>query len=531
MTMPRRPRSLQIAGAILGFVWAWWRLRKRAPQQLPDRLRQMLEGLGTTFIKLGQGLSLRWDVLPADYRNALERLHNRVPPFDGALAMAMVQSAFGAPIQSLFSEFDPVPLAAASVAQVHKARLPDGREVAVKVRRPGIAALVHADMRLLRLFARIGQFMVPALRRQQPLELIDELGAFLRNEIDMVHEARNIRRLSDAFSGIANVTMPQLIEPLATTEALVQEFSHGRPLATVYGTGRAHAIAGILLDAYIRQLFGVGVFHADPHPGNLMDMPDGRVCFHDFGSIGYLDPEARVALAQLIDSIANIDQAGVLDAAMAMGFINGPVDRREYQRAISEILSELATLPLSEWSVAEAIWRVARIGAGEHFRLPRHLLVLMRTLFLVENTLRALDPQLDLLSAMTARADRIAEAFERGSSAAERPLAQRLARTAQQLPALVADALRRAREEEGRLSVAVHHRGLQELETTLARTGNRLSLALITLGLYLAGSILMLHGAGPLLFGHIPLLAAVAYTVALVLSLRLVFAVARSGHL
>lgn len=531
MSLKHPPRSIQIAAAFIGFGWAWLRLHKRAPERLPDRLRQTLEGLGTTFIKLGQGLSLRRDLLPDPYREALDGLQSNVPPFESQQAIITIESAFEQPIRTIFSEFDPVPFAAASVAQVHKARMLDGTDAAVKVRRPGIAAAIKADLRLLRRFAGMAQLFLPALRRQRPLALIDELAAFLRDEIDFIHEARNMRRLTDTFNGLAGSTMPHVIEPLVTQDVLVQEFSHGAPLASVYGSPRAREIVDIILTAYVYQFFGTGVFHADPHPGNLFDLADGRVCFHDFGSIGYLDPESRMALAQLIESIGYDDTAGVLDAAVTMGFISGSIDRGEYRRAISEILSELAALPLSEWSVAEAIWRVAKIGAGEHFRLPRHLLVLMRTLFLLENTLRALDPKLDLLGELTSRRERIAGAFEQAAhGSSQRPATERLARTAQQLPALIADMLRQAREE-GRLSLAVHHRGLDEIGVTLARTGNRLALALITLGLYLTGSILMLHAAGPLLWGHVPLLAGIAYGFALLLSIRLAFTIARSGHL
>ncbi len=517
--------------AIIGFAWAWFRLHKRAPQQLPERLRQTLEGLGTTFIKLGQGISLRRDLLPTEYREALEQLQSNVPPFSGKQAVTTIESAFGKPIKKLFSEFDQTPFAAASVAQVHKARLLDRTQVAVKVRRPGIEALINSDLRLLRRFARVAQFILPVVRRQRPVELIDELSGLLRAEIDLAHEARNMRRLANAFEGLPNITMPQVIEPFVTKEVLVEELSHGHPLTKVYGTERAPKIADILLDSYIHQLFGAGVFHADPHPGNLFELTDGRLCFHDFGSIGYLDPEARLALAQMVESIGYSDTAGVLDAAVAMGFINGLINRRDYQRAISEILSELATLPISEWSVADAIWRIAKIGAGEHFRMPRHLLVLMRTLFLLENTLRTLNPQLDLLDELTSRADLMANALEdTNSGGRERPITDRILRTAQQLPVMLADMLRQAREE-GRPSVALHHRGLEELEVTLARTGNRLSLALVTLGLYLAGSLLMSHAGGPMLWGHVPLFAAIAFLIALVLSFRLIFAISRSGHL
>jgi ubiquinone biosynthesis protein len=529
MPASRLPRSLQIAVALGGFGWAWWRLHRRAPETLPTRLRETLESLGTTFVKLGQGMSLRRDLLPGPYLVQLEALHAHVPPFESALAVETIETAFGQPLDRLFAAFEPTPFAAASVAQVHRAQMPDGRDVAVKVRRPGIVAQVHADLKLLRRFARVGQWFFPGLRRYQPLDLIEELAQFLHEEIDMVQEARNMRRLASTLDPLPYLTLPHVVEPLVASAVIVQEYSHGAALATRNRTPRGRELAGLLLDAYVHQLMGAGVFHADPHPGNLFELPDGRLCLHDFGSVGFLDPAARVALAQLIEGLVNDDASTVLDAVVAMGFVEGPIDRRAYLRAISEILSRLATLPLNEWSMADAIWRVARIGAGANFRLPRHLLVLMRTLFLVENTLRALDPDLDLVQALEARAGRMTKILQEQSSG--RPLHEKLLRSAEQLPTVALQMLRQLQLDEGRPGLSLHHRGLEPLETTVARTGNRLALALVTLGLYVAGSVMMLHGGGPRLWGHLPVLSALAFTAALVLSWRLVRAISRSGHL
>jgi ubiquinone biosynthesis protein len=524
-------RSVQIVFALGGFGWAWFRLRKKAPQELPARLRSTLERLGTTFVKLGQGLSVRRDVLPPGYREELERLHNRVPPFNSDAAIGAIETAFGQSVQRLFAEFERVPFAAASVAQVHRARLHDGTDVAVKVRRPGVVAQVNSDLRLLRRLAWVMQSLLPRLRRQRPLELIDELGVQLLAEIDLEHEARNVRRLSSAIEGSPSLTMPRIIEPYATAGVMVQEFSRGAPIADEFGTERGAVIARQLLEAYLHQLFVAGVFHGDPHPGNLFLMPDGRLCFHDFGTIGYLDPVARQSLAQLIDAVSYADAESVLDAASVLGFLTPPIDRREYTRAISEILDELSTLPLSQWSLAEIIWRIARLGRGENFRLPRHLLVLLRTLFLAENTIRALDSDFDLLAELKQRRESLAQAVTQSRSGSKRPLAERVALTANALPVILADFLRQAQSEDGRPSAAIHHRGLEELELNLGRTGNRLSLALVTLGLYIAGSLLMLHSAGPRVWGDVPIFALVAYAIALLLSLRLILAIARSGRL
>lgn len=527
-----RVRSLQIILAFVTFVWAWFRLHRKSPEKLPERFRFMLEKLGTTFVKLGQGLSLRRDVLPPGYREQLELLQNRVPAFDSDIAIDIITSAFKQPLDAIFINFERIPFAAASVAQVHRAQLHDGTEVAVKIRRPGIVVQVRKDLRLLRFLARALQSILPGLRRQKPLELIDELGAQLLAEIDLVHEAKNVRRLLKAIEDDPGVTMPRLIEPYVSADVLLQEFSHGASIDTVSGTQQGAVVACQLLDAYLHQLFVVGVFHGDPHPGNLFLMSDGRLCFHDFGTIGYLDPSARQSLALLIEAISYSDAEGAMDAAFTLGFLKPTIDRHEFTRCISEILDELSTLPLSEWSLAETIWRIARLGQGASFRLPRHLLVLLRTLFLAENTIRSLDPDFDLLSELEKRRESLAhDIAQAGQGSNKRPLAQRLSRTASSLSDIVSSLLHQAQIEDGRPSLSMHHRGLEELELHLGRTGNRLSLALVTLGLYIAGSLLMLHSAGPRVWGDVPVFALVAYAIALLLSLRLVLAIARSGRL
>lgn len=523
-------RGVQIGWAAMRLGFDAWRLRRRPPEQMAERVRATLVRLGTTFVKLGQGLSLRWDLLPAPYREVLSRLHSDVPPFPASVAVRTVEQAFGQPLGQLFASFDETPIAAASVAQIHAAQLHDGREVVVKVTRPGIHAQVQADLRLLRRTVRIAQWVWPPLQRQRPLELVDELAGFLREEIDMRHEAQNMRRMASVIDPLPMASLPHVVEPLSSREVLVQERSRGVRLEATYGTPSAPALASALLIAYVHQLFGAGAFHADPHPGNLFLLDDGRLCFHDFGSIGVLDPASRLALGGMVEAVACSDASMVLDTAIALGFFRPHVERRSHEREIHLILAEMATRPLAQWSIAEAIWRVARIGHGANFRLPPHLLVLMRTLFLMENTLRALDPNFDLLGTLATRAADIARVVD-ASQPARRPLARRLARTAQQLPQLAADLLRQAQLSDGRPALSVHHHGLQSTQEALARTGNRLALALVTLGLYISGALLALHGEGPRVLGHLSFLAAVAFAAAGLLSLRLIIAISRSGHL
>jgi ubiquinone biosynthesis protein len=260
-------------------------------------------------------------------------------------------------------------------------------------------------------------------------------------------------------------------------------------------------------------------------------MADGRLCLHDFGSIGYLDPKARLALARMIAAVPYADADEVLDSALLLGFIVAPVDRREYTRAIGEILDKLESLPVTEWSLAEMVWRISRLGGGERFRLPRHLLVLIRTLFLVENTIRQLDPEFNLLGSFELHRETLAASLSKEAARSRRPVAERAARTADSLSTIASELLRSAMVDDGRPSLTMYHRGLEALQANISRTGNRLSVALITLGLYLAGSLLMQHSIGPRIWGDMPLFAVVAYLLALLLSLRLVLAISRSGHL
>ena len=219
-------------------------------------MRLMLEQPGTTFVTLGQGLSLRRDVLLAGYREEPERLQSRVPPFNPDFSIAAIETAFGQPIEPLVVYFRTGALCCSVGGQVHRANVRDGTDVAVKVRRRGVAAQVRSDLRLLRRLGNAMQLLVPAPGRQQPLALIEELGTQLLGEIDLAREARNMRRLRRAIEADPALTLPRIIEPYASPEVLLQQFSDGVPIATEFGTERGTVVARQSLDVYLHQLLG-----------------------------------------------------------------------------------------------------------------------------------------------------------------------------------------------------------------------------------------------------------------------------------
>jgi ubiquinone biosynthesis protein len=232
-------------------------------------------------------------------------LQDHVSGFAPALARTEVGRALGRPLKELFGEFEDLPLAAASVAQVHRARLADGTAMIVKVRRPGIVAAVERDMRLLRLAVRAGLAVLPGLRRFRPLEIVAEIHANLRRETGFRLEARNALQLRRAFKEWEAVMVPAVFEALCTESVMVQELSGRQRIDDPSLHPLDKRLANVLVDAYLHQFFTLGMFHADPHGGNLFHTPSGRLCLHDFGMVGFLDLDTRRNLAALMQAFVN----------------------------------------------------------------------------------------------------------------------------------------------------------------------------------------------------------------------------------
>lgn len=501
--------------------------------QLPRRLRETLESLGPTYVKFGQALSLRRDLLPEDYVVALRDLQDRAGAFDSQLVQGEVERAFGRKINELFAEFEAEPMAAASIAVVHRATLKDGRRVIVKVRRPNIRSRIDRDMRALRLTARLAETLVPRLQQHQPVRIVEEIWTNLRKEADFRQEARNIGYFVEAFKDWQDINIPRAVDGLVAENVLVQERSGGYRIDETAVRSDGARLAQLFVDAYLHQFFTVGLFHGDPHPGNIFVMEDGRLCFHDFGLVGFLDRRTRRNLAIFIQAFVRQDAAWVLDTAVDMGVLGGEIDRAEFVRAIEEILADFAALPINEWSLAEAFLRIVRLGNRPNFRVPHNLLVLMRATFLIEHALRTLDPEMNVLDTLVARGGKVVEdmVHEGLAPAAGLRLRTEAAVTAQDLPTLLASWLHEVTREGGHPAFTLKHEGLESLEEHLDRSSNRVALALVTLGLYIAASLLMQHSLGPRLFGEMPVLAALGYGLALWFTFRLARGIGRSGRL
>lgn len=516
-------RLWQVNAALWGYlVWLGCvRLRLAHPATSPgQRLAHTLERLGTAFVKLGQGLSLHGELLPDEFLQPLGKLQDQVAPFSGELALQEIERSLGAPLASAFTQVDPLPLAAGSIAQVHRAILPDGRRVIIKVRRPGIRRQVEQDIRILRWFLRALLALLPRFRRLLSLELIDELARNLQREMAFRQESANIVRFAELFHASDTIYVPAAVPELCSDWIVVQEMRIGRRLDDPASRADGKRLAQNLVDAYLHQIFAAGIFHGDPHPGNVSVLDDGRLCLHDFGLVGALDRPTRANLAAFMQALQHQDGEWLLDACLDLGILQGPLDRDHYRRQLEELVQDYARLPLSDWSFAQAFLRIARMGRGHHLHLPHNLLVLLRAVFLMESAVRLLDPDFNLVEGLCAKAGRV---LSEAAAPAFGELAVRLKSEAlaavQELPATVNRLAHRLRSDG--LAVTFHHAGLDEIHREMRRASQRVAYALISLGLYIASALVLQQGIGPMLSG-MPLLAAAGFSVAAWMTYRVV---------
>ncbi len=508
----RRIWQIGLEFSKFGLWVAWHRgLMRCDTHPVAERFVLVLQRLGTTFVKLGQHLSLRADLLPEDAQHVLARLQTHAAPFPAEDAVREIESAFGGPWQRAFARLEMAPLAAASIAQIHRATLPDGREVIVKIRRPGAAEQAQADMRILRAIARTVNRVVPPLRRWGLVAVVDEIAANLDLEMDLARESRFVRRFADAWRGSAEIDIPDVVDGLCTPTVMVQRFSSGTLLDELPPEARAPA-AGRLVDSYVTQIFRDGLFHGDPHPGNIFAMADGRLCLHDFGIVGRVDRRMRWALAAFALAFVEQDADWVVDAWMDLGLVGAHADRAAFAPAARALLAEFAERPLSDWSLSSAFGRLVAAGRFADVRLPRDLLVLTRTVLLLEGTVQALAPDFSVFEAVSRHAS--SGMFDNPAvTPTSKRLQYELGSLAGEMPSVLA---RHVHEAIGRQPIpgpATATGGRSRVDVDGA--SRRVALAVVAAGLYVASSLLVQGGGAEPHWAGMPPLALAGYLLAI----------------
>ncbi len=481
------------------------------PEGNPEQFVTDLESLGPTFVKLGQMLSTRPDMVPVEFATALERMQEKVAPIPVERIASIIERELGAPVSKLFASFDPVPLGCASIAQVHRAQLHDGREVAVKVQKPEVAAQLRSDLEVLRSFALAADHLTQVGRRVRLRDWLNEFAKTLMQELDYQAEAENLQRFGQHLKPFKPLWVPQPVWDYCSHRVLTMELAHGVRVDMIPDVRRTEQpmapLAAALIRGYVDQIFVHGEIHADPHPGNLRVTPEGRLAIFDLGMVAHMPPRLRERLLKLL--FAAVDGRGeeVADEIIGISTRLESFDEERYLRETGQMIARYAAN--TSYSEGRVVLDLVRIATASGLRTPPELSLLGKALLNLETVCRLLSPDLDtrrivekqLQHVMRARLKKSLSAANLASEAMEM---QQLLREG---PRKMSDIL--ALLAENRLQMKVT--GLEEsrLMENLQKIANRVSAGIVTAALILAAAMMMKVDTGWHLFGY----PAIAFTL------------------
>jgi ubiquinone biosynthesis protein len=499
--------------------WTWFQRSSGATRG--ERLRLALEELGPIFVKFGQAVSTRRDLLPVDIADELAKLQDRVPPFDSAIAIRTIERAFGRPLAQIFAVFDETPLAAASIAQVHAARLESGEEVVVKILRPDMRAVIERDLEVLRALAALADEYWDEARRLRPIELVSEYRKTILDELDLMREAGNAAQLKRNFAGSNLLYVPVVYWDYCRSDVMVMERIHGVIVSRMdelraRGTNFAR-LAENGVEIFFTQVFRHNFFHADMHPGNIfvqIDDPENpRYAAVDFGIVGTLQPRDQHYLAENFLAFFERDYARVASLHLESGWVPRTARIDELESAIRTVCEPIFNKPLKEISFAQVLLRLFEIARRFEMQVQPQLVLLQKTLLNIEGLGRELYPELDLWKTGQPILRQWMRERMSPRSVLKRVRTQLpdTVEALKQLPQLFHTAVREA--AEGRLTLRVEAAGGAELRREIRYGNLRRDIALGAGFLWLSGLVWLAMAAHYRWFGWLQLAAAAAALV------------------
>ena len=495
------------------------------------RLRMAFEELGPTFVKLGQILSVRPDLLSENIIGEFKKLQDEVPPFPGEQAKKEVETQLGKKVEHIFAFFDTTPIASASISQVHRAMTKNREQVVVKIQRPNIQNVINTDLRILSDLAKLIEKNVQESHLFSPCRIVSEFSKTIQSELNFYREGQNIERFHKNFADDKTVYIPKVYWELTTDRILTMEYIDGIKISKVdelEASGLNKKIIAINgAQAILKQIFEYGFFHADPHPGNIFVLPNNVIAPLDFGMVGSLDNEEMEAVGALLTAFVKKDVKKIINVLDDLGVLENVLDIRNLKVDLSDFLDRYYQVPLYQLDVGKILNEMIALMRNYNIRLPAELTLMGKALITEESVGRALDPQFDMITLakpyveklLTRKLDPRRQLLEFAGTLDE------FARLFKILPSEIK--LISAKVKKGEIKIQFEHRGLDNLITGLNQTGNRLSFSLIIAALIIGSSLIVHSDKGPQIY-DLSVVGILGYLIAAFFGLWLVVTIIRS---
>jgi ubiquinone biosynthesis protein len=500
----------------------------------PQGLRMAFEELGPTYIKLGQILSTRPDLIPMEFVEDLSKLQDHVPSFSFDQVRKVIVSEFHRPPEEIFDQLDESPLASASIGQVHRAVLKDGEAVAVKFQRPGIRKIIEIDLEIMLHLATLAERHIEEMAVHRPVKIVEEFARTLEKEIDYKIEATNMERAARHFIDDPSVYIPKVFRQTTTSRILTTEFIDGIKISRVDKLEAAGLDRKIITargaDLVLKQIFEHCFFHADPHPGNIFVLPDNVICLLDFGMAGVVDHQTRDDFVDLVESIINQNEVRAAQVLLKLTYREEEPDRRLLEREVADFMGRHLYKPLKDIELGKLLQQLLELATRFRLRIPADIFLMMKALSTVEGVGRMLDPEFDMIARATPFITRVKlERFKPERIADDvYEIGSQLLQFVRQFPNQLLDLANLIRQEKLRLQI--EHRGLENMLATHDRISNRISFSILIASLIIGSALIVISETPPLVYG-ISLIGILLFFAAAIMGIWLLVAILKKGKL